>query len=537
MFVTGGAQVSDAGDQATLGLKVTNFGPIVEADIELRPLTVFVGPSNTGKSYLAILIYALHIVFAANGDPFRRMVLHGLDRPRTGRAPAAELSDEDLHQLFEWLERIPEVADSDTATSLSRDPLPDGIAGLVRAELEHTDDVSDSIRAQLARCFGVGSDVSQLVRDRSRGGARLTMHACKTSGDASGSPYEYEFSLKRTGSGTHDFRAIISPTAAMSVGEAITASAWAFFSALRSTQFLRGVDADEAQGRQRTARQVIAALAQFVMSDFTGPLSRDAYYLPADRTGVMHAHRAVVSAVIDRASTAGIFHAPEVPTLSGVMGDFLRELIQIGQSDEPISAHGDELAATLERDVLNGAVAVERSDANYPSFVYRQHGSTRVLPMMNTSSMVSELAPVTLYLRHQVDPGDTLIIEEPESHLHPAMQAEFTLHLARLVRAGIRIIVTTHSEWVLDQVANLVRMSDLNDDERDGLRGADAVLTREQVGIWLFQPKPKRRGSVVKEIPIDPDVGGLLSGYDDAAEQLYNTWAEIGNRIADRRAT
>ena len=80
-------------------------------------------------------------------------------------------------------------------------------------------------------------------------------------------------------------------------------------------------------------------------------------------------------------------------------------------------------------------------------------------------------------------------------------------------------------------------MSDLRDDERDGLRGADAVLTREQVGIWLFQPKPKRRGSVVKEIPIDPDVGGLLSGYDDVAEQLYNTWAEIGNRIADRRAT
>ena len=118
MFVSGGSQVGDAGDQATLGLKVTNFGPIVEADIELRPLTVFVGPSNTGKSYLAILIYALHIVFATDGDLFQRMFLHGLDRPRTGRASLPELSDEDLHQLFNWLERIPEVAESDTVTSL-----------------------------------------------------------------------------------------------------------------------------------------------------------------------------------------------------------------------------------------------------------------------------------------------------------------------------------------------------------------------------------------------------------------------------------
>lgn len=49
--------------QDALELEVANFGPIVEAKIDLRPLTVFVGPSNTGKSYLAILIYALHRFF------------------------------------------------------------------------------------------------------------------------------------------------------------------------------------------------------------------------------------------------------------------------------------------------------------------------------------------------------------------------------------------------------------------------------------------------------------------------------------------
>ena len=37
-------------DNNNLKLNVTNFGPIVEAEIDLRPLTVFVGPSNTGKS-------------------------------------------------------------------------------------------------------------------------------------------------------------------------------------------------------------------------------------------------------------------------------------------------------------------------------------------------------------------------------------------------------------------------------------------------------------------------------------------------------
>ena len=45
-------------------LEVKDFGPIARADIDLRPLTVFAGPSSSGKSYLAKLIYALHGCFA-----------------------------------------------------------------------------------------------------------------------------------------------------------------------------------------------------------------------------------------------------------------------------------------------------------------------------------------------------------------------------------------------------------------------------------------------------------------------------------------
>ena len=41
-------------------LDVENFGPISEAkNIEFKPMTVFVGPSNTGKTYLAMLLHAI----------------------------------------------------------------------------------------------------------------------------------------------------------------------------------------------------------------------------------------------------------------------------------------------------------------------------------------------------------------------------------------------------------------------------------------------------------------------------------------------
>ena len=149
--------------------------------------------------------------------------------------------------------------------------------------------------------------------------------------------------------------------------------------------------------------------------------------------------------------------------------------------------------------------------------------------------MVSELAPVVLFLRHLVEPGDMLIIEEPEAHLHPAMQAAFARDLARLVRSGIRVVVTTHSEWLLDQFANLVRLSELPEAKRKGLPGADEALRPEQFGAWLFKPKQRPKGSVVEELSIDPDTGGLGSDYSEIAEHLYNDWAHIGNRIEEER--
>ena len=79
-------------------LEVSNFGPIVEAKIDLRPLTVFVGPSNTGKSYLAILIYALHRYFTGGLWPRHRMFRRDGDEklPREAIKSIVELAEQML---------------------------------------------------------------------------------------------------------------------------------------------------------------------------------------------------------------------------------------------------------------------------------------------------------------------------------------------------------------------------------------------------------------------------------------------------------
>lgn len=49
---------------------------------------------------------------------------------------------------------------------------------------------------------------------------------------------------------------------------------------------------------------------------------------------------------------------------------------------------------------------------------------------------------------------------------------------------------------------------------------------------WQFKPKRRPKESVVEEIKVAPEVGGLLADFSDTAEDLYKTWAEIGNRVA-----
>ena len=134
---------------------------------------------------------------------------------------------------------------------------------------------------------------------------------------------------------------------------------------------------------------------------------------------------------------------------------------------------------------------------------------------------------MVLYLRHVVEPDDLLIIDEPESHLHPAMQVKFMQQIAEFVRAGVRIILTTHSEWVLEELGNIVGRSRLTD-RGDGESGA-----ARDVGVWLFEPAENGSGSTVKEIALDADTGLYPAGFAAVAAALHNDWAEIAEPHGD----
>ena len=115
--------------------------------------------------------------------------------------------------------------------------------------------------------------------------------------------------------------------------------------------------------------------------------------------------------------------------------DFMEKII-LYEENKVSNNEMKDLSKTLETEVLVGQIRLKSSSSGYPDFRYLPKGTNEEIRLSQTSSMVSELAPLVLFLRSGVKPGDTLIIEEPEAHLHPGAQADMAVILARLVRAG-----------------------------------------------------------------------------------------------------
>ncbi len=534
---------AQAPDQAgNFTLEVENFGPIARASVDLRPLTVFAGPSNTGKSYLAILAYALHNCFGRNRFPhygfYRRYPVFSSEDYEARIADLASVGWQG------WLRDIRESPlDGERAL-----PVPPRVSEGIRPLMERAGDLDEEIVKQLTRCFGVEHHAELIRRVGRQQAARIAVSIPRRAGETSGSgrdagadavSYEFGFSHRRraTASGRISVSQPIHvrPEYLLELREVLPLVGW-------NVERTNDWDRLPPQERAHLLGQVMDSLLRSVFH----PLNANAFYLPASRTGVMHSHQTVVSALIQSATAAGRRPTASVPVLSGVLADFLDELLTLNrdpwrgallfapqasaEAAEERKRFG-ELARLIEENMLEGGVDVEAGEVQYPTFSYRPTGWEDELPLMRTSSMVSELAPVVLYLRYLVRPGDLFIIEEPESHLHPAMQAVFARELARLVRSGVRVLLTTHSEWFLEQIGNLVKLSDLPEGKRSGIPGADVALRPEQVGAWLFTPKLRPRGSVVEEIGLEEETGLYPAGYDEVSEALYNESAEIFNRL------
>lgn len=525
----------DTHDQASLEIEVTNFGPIADAKIDLRPLTVLVGPSNTGKSYLAILIYALHRCIV--GD--KSELLRGNTQAALLRPVPKNLPSSVPHDLAEWW--IQNFLAKGSRYEKFSAPLPESVACVIRSMLSGSNKTGSYIGDEVSRCFNVG-EAGELIRRGQTSNSSIMLrvipngYSSKDSRDKNRFEYNIVISRSRTTA-----RAEIPENSIVRIMPSLDRF---LFEGMREVLGQLGNDLGwereyEKEALERVLVRHLGNIAETALPYAFGPLHYPAHYLPADRAGIMHTLPVIVRSVVgDLAKRRRQFLASESQTMSGVLADFLDSLLKINGKTRNRTVRGrDDLGRLIERQILAGNIHVDSTEVGLPTFFYQpiewQKGREKGdLPLANSSSMVSELAPVVLYLKEIVRPGDVFIIEEPESHLHPAMQAAFAKVLAQIVKQGIRVVITTHSDWFLEQIGNLVRLSELPEEHRTPITDGIALAPSE-VGAWLFQPKGSSLGSTVTEVKLDPDTGLYPVDYGDVRDSLYNESAMIFNKVQE----
>ena len=114
---------------------------------------------------------------------------------------------------------------------------------------------------------------------------------------------------------------------------------------------------------------------------------------------------------------------------------------------------------------------------------------------------VNQILPILVEIMHSK--RTTFLLQQPEAHLHPRAQAEFSTFLAKSVsKKGHSFLIETHSDYIIDRMRISVR---------------DEIIKPDDVSILYFEPE--KRGGAVKIHNIKMDKQGNLidvpPGYRD----------------------
>lgn len=234
------------------------------------------------------------------------------------------------------------------------------------------------------------------------------------------------------------------------------------------------------------------------------------YFLPASRSGLYEGMNIFSSLLVQLSqSRHTLTGRVEIPSLPIPTSDYLLNLSTI-RKHKPSGVYAD-FAKKIEQQILKAEVTFNHDNKKLE---YYNKDIKLKLDIGETSSMISEVAPIVAHLKYIIgkeeEGNKILFIEEPEAHLHPEVQLALMEVFAELTRHNIKIVMTTHSNYIFNKVNNLILKE---------------AITPDKIGVHhLLLTK---EGSVQNPDIFSEDTGMIDENFVDIAEQLYNERLEI----------
>jgi ABC-type lipopolysaccharide export system ATPase subunit len=151
------------------------------------------------------------------------------------------------------------------------------------------------------------------------------------------------------------------------------------------------------------------------------------------------------------------------------------------------------LSELIENEILRGRIVLEKKEKIAIPILEFEVEDGKRLDLHITSTAVKELAGLVLYFRYLIEKNDYLIIDEPEMNLHPEAQIKLLEIITMAVNKGVNVILTTHSPYIVDHLMNLMEGYDVKDKIDDKSLGdylylgyRDSFISPKKVGAYFF---------------------------------------------------
>lgn len=467
---------------APLRFQCRRLGPMEEAELDLGNLTIIAGRNNTGKTYIVYAIYGFLKHFQ--------------------RIPWAQLNHHFDHSEYsDWIASVGTATADPELQIAGREISPEEIAKH-RCQLlsAYSDMFSNSLLAEVfssRRGDFDGASVSIKPADFNPHPANSDRSETRWAND---SLFRYDGRCLRIMPDLlpreqpsmeyyfDHYRHFLVPEVPARIS---------IFSAERFgiSLFYRELDF--------TKNQLIEMLQKLRDEDYS---SNDILYLVADRVSSRYA----------------------LPVKDNI--HFTRSIAQLKGSESTLS--NENLFERIEQ-MLNGRYSASDEEIRFksnPPEELRPRGTGFDIPLHRASSSARGLSDLYFFLKHEASQNHLLIIDEPESHLDTANQVQLARMLAHFVRAGVRVLITTHSDYLLKEFNNLIMLSS-KFREKEKVRESLGYSEEDFLDPSLIRAYIAENGGLS---PCDIDAFGIdFPPFDQVINSINRASNELSTRIED----